>query len=196
MFSFLVERGQIELDALMQRYWPEFRPPATVRHVLSHQAGVVALDEPAPTEVFYDWDRLCSLLAAQEPVWPPGTAHGESALFYGHLVGELVRRVDGRSLGRFLQDEICGPRSLDFAFGLAASDLDRAVELTGLDEAFREGNASTRPELYRRAIGNPTGAQSPEVVNGRAWRTAEIPAVNGHGSARGIVRPLRRASRR
>ena len=182
----LVERGQIDLDAPMQRYWPEFRPPATVRHVLSHQAGVVALDEPAPTEVFYDWDRLCSLLAAQEPAWPPGTAHGESALFYGHLVGELVRRVDGRSPGRFLQDEICGPRSLDFAFGLAASDLDRAVELTGLDDAFREGNASTRPELYRRAIANPPGAQSPEVVNGRAWRTAEIPAVNGHGSARGM----------
>src|SRR5262249_37293170 len=97
----LVDRGTLGLDAPMQRYWPEFRAPATVRHVLSHQAGVVALDEPAPTEAFYDWDRMCVLLAAQEPEWEPGTAHGESALFYGHLVGELVRRVDGRTPGAF-----------------------------------------------------------------------------------------------
>jgi CubicO group peptidase (beta-lactamase class C family) len=183
----LVERGQIDLDAPMQGYWPEFRASATVRHVLSHQAGVVALDEPAPTEAFYDWGWLCALLAGQEPAWPPGTAHGESALFYGHLVGELVRRVDGRSLGRFLRDEICGPQSLDFAVGLTGTDHDRAVELTGLDDAFRAGNASARPELYRRAVENPPGAQAAEVVNGRAWRTAEVPAVNGHGSARGIA---------
>jgi CubicO group peptidase (beta-lactamase class C family) len=82
------------------------RAPASVRQLLSHQAGVVALDEPAPTEAFYDWDWLCSLLAEQEPAWEPGTAHGESALFYGHLVGELVRRVDGRGLGRFLREEV------------------------------------------------------------------------------------------
>ena len=184
----LVERGQIDLDAPMQRYWPDFLAPATVRHVLSHQAGVVAIDEPAPTEVFYDWDRMCSLLAEQEPAWPPGTAHGESALFYGHLVGELVRRVDGRSLGRFLHDEICRPACPWTSRSASpAADHDRAVELTGLDEAFRQANASTRPELYRRAVENPPGAQSAEVVNGRAWRTAEIPAVNGHGSARGIA---------
>ena len=103
----LVEAGQLDLDAPVQRYWPGFRAPATVRQVLSHQAGVVMLDRPVPTGAFYDWDRLCALLAAQQPAWPPGTAHGESALFYGHLVGELVRRVDGRSVGRFLAEEIC-----------------------------------------------------------------------------------------
>ena len=94
----LVQAGRLDLDAPVQRYWPQFSAPATVRHVLSHQAGVVALERPAPTEVFYDWDRLCTLLAAQKPYWEPGTAHGESALFYGHLVGELVRRVDGRGV--------------------------------------------------------------------------------------------------
>ena len=67
------------------------------------------LDEDAPEEVFYDWDRMCTLLAKQPPAWEPGTAHGESALFYGHLVGEVVRRTDGRSLGRFLADEVCEP---------------------------------------------------------------------------------------
>ena len=183
----LVDRGLLDLDAPMQRRWPELRAAATVRQVLSHQAGVVALDEPAPTEAFYDWDRLCSMLARQEPAWEPGTAHGESALFYGHLVGELVRRVDGRSLGRFLREEVCGPLGLDFAVGLSDRDQVRAVELTGLDEAFRRTNEAGRPELYRRAIGNPPGAQDAEVVNGRAWRAAEIPAVNGHGSARGTA---------
>ena len=183
----LVDRGQIDLDAPVQRYWADFRAPATVRQVLSHQAGVVALDEPAPTEAFYDWEQLCSLLAGQEPAWAPGTAHGEAALFYGHLVGELVRRVDGRSLRRFLRDEVCGPLALDFAVGLADRDQSRVVELTGLDEAFRLANEAGRPELYRRAIGNPPGALDAEVVNGWAWRAAEVPAVNGHGSARGIA---------
>jgi len=183
----LVEAGRLELDAAVQRYWPEFRAPATVRHVLSHQAGVVLLDRPAPTEVFYDWDRLCSLLAAQEPCWEPGTAHGESALFYGHLVGELVRRVDGRGIGRFLAEEICGPLGLDFAFGLSPSQQARAVDLTGLDDAFRAANAAGRPALYLKAIGNPPGAQDGEVVNGAAWRAAEIPAVNGHGTARAVA---------
>jgi CubicO group peptidase (beta-lactamase class C family) len=185
----LVDRGVLDLEAPVQRYWPEFAAPATVRHVLSHQAGVVALDPPAPTDLFYDWDGMCALLAAQAPQWDPGTAHGESALFYGHLVGELVRRVDGqgRSLGRFLRDEVTGPAGLDFAVGLTEGELDRVVEITGLDEAFRQSNAAGRPALYRRAVTNPRGAQDANVVNSAAWRCAEIPAVNGHGSARGVA---------
>lgn len=183
----LVDRGQLELDAPVQRYWPEFRAPATVRHVLSHQAGVVALDQPVPTEVFVDWDRMCSLLAAQEPEWEPGTAHGESAMFYGHLVGEVVRRVDGRGIGRFLREEVCGPMRLDFAVGLHEEEQTRAVDLTGLDEEFRRRNAEGRSKLYRRATENPPGAQDPAVVNSAAWRAAEIPAINGHGTARGVA---------
>jgi len=183
----LVDRGTLDLDAPVQRYWPELRAPATVRQVLSHQAGVVALDEPAPTEVFYDWDALCALLARQEPAWIPGEAHGESALFYGHLVGEPVRRVDGRSIGRFLRDEVCGPLELDFAFGLGPADRARAVELTGLGETFARAHGAGRPELFRRALGNPPGARDPAVVNGEPWRAAEIPAVNGHCTARGAA---------
>ena len=183
----LVQAGRLDLDAPVQRYWPGFRAPATVRHVLSHQAGVVVLDRPAPTEAFYDWDRLCGLLAGQEPSWPPGTAHGESALFYGHLVGELVRRADGRGLGRFLREEVCGPSGLDFAFGLSPAQQARAVDLTGLDDAFRAANAEGRPDLYLRALGNPPGAQDPAVVNGARWRAAEVPAVNGHGTARAVA---------
>jgi CubicO group peptidase (beta-lactamase class C family) len=179
--------GQLNLDAPVQRYWPAFRAAATVRHVLSHQAGVVMLDRQVPTEVFYDWDYLCALLAAQQPSWEPGTAHGESALFYGHLVGELVRRVDGRGVGRFLREEICGPAGLDFAVGLSPAQQARAVDLTGLDNAFRAGNATDRPALYRQATTNPPGAQDGAVVNSAAWRAAEIPAVNGHGTAAAVA---------
>ena len=183
----LVESRRLDLDAPVQRYWPEFGAPATVRHVLSHQAGVVALDWPTPTGAFYDWNWLCSLLAAQPPSWPPGTAHGESALFYGHLVGELVRRVDGRGVGRFLAEEICGPAGLDFAVGLSPAQQARTVDVTGLDDTFRAGNAAGRPALYRRAIANPPGAQDAGVVNSAAWRAAEIPAVNGHGTAAAVA---------
>jgi len=183
----LVDRGQLELDAPVRRWWPEFRAPASVRQLLSHQAGVVALDEPAPTEAFYDWDRLCALLAAQEPAWEPGTAHGESALFYGHLVGELVRRADGRGPGRFLREEVCGPLGLDFFVGLTAAERARAVDLTGVGEYFRKQQAAGLPELYQRAMANPPGAFDPAVVNGSAWRAAEVPAINGHGTARGAA---------
>jgi CubicO group peptidase (beta-lactamase class C family) len=179
----LIDRGRLDLDAPMQRYWPEFTAPATVRHVLSHQAGVVAIDVPCDTSVFYDWDRMCSLLAAQQPAWPPGTAHGESALFYGHLVGELVRRVDGRSLGAFLRDEICAPAGLDFMVGLPAHAQARAVELTCLGDI----ESSSASALYQRATSNPPGTRDPAVVNSAAWRAAEVPAINGHGTARGIA---------
>jgi CubicO group peptidase (beta-lactamase class C family) len=182
----LVGAGRLDLDAPVQRYWPQFRAPATVRHILSHQAGVVALDRPVPTEAFYDWDRLCTLLAAQEPSWEPGTAHGESALFYGHLVGELVRRVDGRGIGRFLREEICGPAGLDFAFGLSPAQQTRAVDLTGVHAAF-QASFSGRPPLGQLAMTNPPGAFDDGVVNGAAWRAAEIPAVNGHGTARAVA---------
>jgi CubicO group peptidase (beta-lactamase class C family) len=183
----LAEAGRLDLDAPVQRYWPQFRAPATVRQILSHQAGVVALDEPAPTEAFYDWGWLCRLLAAQEPAWEPGTAHGESALFYGHLAGELVRRIDGRSVGRFLREEICGPAGLEFAFGLSSEQRARTVDLAGFDEAFDAAGAAGRPELYRRAISNPPGVHDGAVINGVAWRAAEIPAINGHGTARAVA---------
>ena len=144
-----------------------------------------SLDEPAPTEAFYDWERLCALLARQEPAWTPGTAHGESALFYGHLVGELVRRVDGRSLGRFLRDEVCGPASTSPSAWAQTSRPARSTSPGSTRTSARESRR--KPELYARAIGNPPGAWSRGVVNSAAWRAAEIPAVNGHGTARGAA---------
>jgi CubicO group peptidase (beta-lactamase class C family) len=183
----LVERGQLDLDARVSRYWPGFAAPATVRHVLAHQAGLVALEEPLPTAALFDWELICAELAATAPLWTPGTAHGESALFYGHLVGELVRRVDGRRFGEFLRAQVCGPLGLDFSVGLRPAEQRRCVEVTGLDAAFRERTAAGRPELYRRAVGNPPGIQDGAVVNSASLRAAEIPAVNGHGTARAVA---------
>jgi CubicO group peptidase (beta-lactamase class C family) len=181
----LVERGMLQLDGPVQAWWPELRAPTTLRQLLSHRAGFVVLDEPAPMEAFLDWDRLCALLAAQQPSWVPGTASGESALFFGHLVGEVVRRVDGRSLGRFLAEEVCRPLQLDFHVGLGSAELARTADLTGFGAALSP--SPDQGPLYERALANPPGARDPAVVNSAAWRRAEIPAVNGHGTAKGVA---------
>lgn len=182
----LADRGSLDLDAPLSTYWPEMTAPTTMRQVLAHQSGHVVLDKPTPQEAFYDWDLICRLLAEQPPLWTPGTKHGEAALFYGHLIGEVVRRVDGRSLGRFLREEVCRPLDLDFHIGLREDELARVVELTGFDADFRrageEGSA-----MMARALANPPGALDPDVVNSHAWRVAEIPAVNGHGTARSVA---------
>ncbi len=182
----LVDRGLVDLDDPMTAYWPTFPSDATVRQVLAHSSGHVVLDRPAPTEALFDWAAMVALAEAQPPRWSPGTGIGESALLYGHLVGELVRRVDGRSLGTFLADEVCGPLDLDFRVGLRTSDLDRVVELTGLDDSFRR-EVAERDGLMGAALANPPGVLDPQVVNSDAWRRAEIPAVNGHGTARGVA---------
>ncbi|WP_148573714.1 serine hydrolase domain-containing protein [Nocardioides caldifontis] len=182
----LVDRGLVALDEPVATYWPELRAATTVRELLAHRSGLVLLDEPLPEEALYDWDRLCASLAAQEPAWEPGTAAGESALFYGHLLGEVVRRVDGRPLGRFLAEEVCGPLDLDFHVGLADAELARVAELTGFGDELRSVGEG-RPPLYARAVGNPPGLLDPAVVNSERWRRAEIPAVNGHGTARAVA---------
>lgn len=181
----LVDRGLLDLDAPLQRYWPELTTESTLRQALSHQSGIVGIDRPAPTDVFYDWERSCDLLARSAPSWAPGTALGECALFYGHLVGEPVRRVDGRSLGTFFREEIALPHEIVFAFGLTEADQHKVSRLHGL-RAFAAALDET-PDLYRRAIGNPPGAFDEAVVNSAHWRTAEVPAVNGHGTARGVA---------
>lgn len=182
----LVDLGRIDLDAPLSTYWPGFAAPATVRQVLAHQAGVVLLDAPLPTEALFDHDRMVRALERQAPLWEPGTAHGEAALVYGHLLGELVRRVDGRTLGTFLDEEICRPHGLDFRVGVGDADLPRVVELTGLDTTFSRG-LEAYGSVFRRSLDNPPGALDPAIVNSAAWRRAEIAAVNGHGTARSVA---------
>lgn len=183
----LAGRGVLDLDAPVQRYWPEMAARTTPRQMLAHRSGQVVIDEPMPAEAWQDWDRVCAALARQAPAWEPGTAHGESALFYGHLIGELVRRVDGRTLGRFLRDEVTGPLGLDFHIGLGPGEQARTADLTGFGAAFRRSLTADRPSLLGPALANPAGATDPAVVNGPAWRAAEVPAINGHGTARSVA---------
>jgi CubicO group peptidase (beta-lactamase class C family) len=123
--------------------------------------------------------RPAAGLGARDRTWGVGAVHG-------HLVAELVRRVDGRGIGGFLCEDVCVPLGLDFAIGLGPADQARAVEITGLDDACRVAGAG-KPEHYRRVIANPPGARDGAVVNSARWRAAEIPAINGHGTARGIA---------
>jgi CubicO group peptidase (beta-lactamase class C family) len=170
----LADRGRIDLDAPLAQYWPEMTAVTTLRQVLAHASGHVVLDRPAPETAFYDWDEMCRRLAEQEPSWEAGTAIGESALVYG------------RPLGRFLADEVCGPLGLDFHIGLTDAELARVADLTGFGAAFQRGHAAGG-DLYHRALANPPGALDPLVVNCERWRRAEVPAVNGHGTARAVA---------
>ena len=184
----LVDQGRIDLDAPVTRYWPEFRTPATVRQVLSHTAGLPAFPVPRPATAIADWALLAGDLAAADPEWTPGSTAGEHAWTYGHLVGELVRRVDGRSVGRYLADEIAGPWRLDLGFGLAAADQRRCADLRYGDPQWPTRALGTPGSLRARAMGNPAGGLDLTVLNSPLWRGAEVPAVNLHATAAGLAR--------
>ena len=129
----LVERRLLDVDAPVARYWPEFaargKEGVLVRHLLSHTSGVSGWDRPVTVADVCDVPASTARLAAQAPWWPPGTASGYHLLNYGHLVGELVRRIDGRTLGRFVAEEIAGPLGADFHIGLPDSESGRVADV-------------------------------------------------------------------
>ena len=188
----LAERGELDLDAAVADYWPEYaqagKERTLVRHLLAHQAGLVILREPQPAEALLDWERLTALLAAEPPLWEPGTKHGEIAGFYGHLVGEVVRRVDGRSLGRFLAEEIATKWALDLHVGLRPAEQARAARLVDEAGAWRRSIGEDPRRWLEASLANPPGMLDVDVVNSAAYRAAEVPAVNGHGTARAVAR--------
>jgi CubicO group peptidase (beta-lactamase class C family) len=183
----LVERGMLGLDDPVARHWPEFQTPASVRQVLTHTAGLPTFPVPRDASAWSDWELLCGDLAAARPEWPPGTVAAEHALTYGHLLGELVRRVTGRDPALFVAEEIAGPWRLDFGFGLDADAQERCAELEfhGADWPDR---TSERGSVHERAVANPAGARDLAVVNSAAWRTAVVPAVNLHTTAEAVAR--------
>lgn len=184
----LVDRGRLDLDDPVARHWPGFRTPATVRQVLLHTAGLPAFPVPRPVVALGDWALLCADLAAAEPEWEPGSVAGEHALTYGHLVGELVRRVDGRTVGRFLAEEIAGPWRLDLGLGLGPVDRRRCAELSYGGPDWPSTTLGVPGSLRARALGNPAGCLDLAVLNGPLWRGAEVPAVNLHATATGLAR--------
>jgi CubicO group peptidase (beta-lactamase class C family) len=188
----LAERRELDLDAPVSDYWPEYaqagKEHTLVRHLLTHQSGLLVLREPQPGKVLLDWEGLTRLLAAEPPLWEPGTLHGECAGFYGHLVGEVVRRVDGRSVGSFLAEEIARPWGLDFHVGLGREERVRAARLVDRDGHWRRSIRDDPRRWVEASLDNPPGMLDVDVVNSAPYREAEVPAVNGHGSARAIAR--------
>ena len=188
----LAVRGQLDLDAPVADYWPEYaqagKERTLVRHLLTHQSGLLVLSDPQPPAALFDWERLTELLAAEPPLWEPGIRHAECAGFYGHLVGEVVRRVDGRSLGRFLAEEIAAPWGLDFYIGLDDEQKRRAAHLVDPEGAWRRSIREDPRRWVEASLDNPPGMLAVDVVNSDAYRAAEVPAVNGHGTARAIAR--------
>ncbi|MGQ4516937.1 serine hydrolase [Streptomyces sp. DW26H14] len=202
----LAQRGELDLDAPVASYWPEFaangKSEIPVRWLLSHRAGLVALDEPVPLEGALAWQPMVDALAAQRPQWVPGTEHGYHGRTFGWLVGEVIRRVSGRTPGRFFAEEIAAPLEIDFFIGLPESERGRVsrmvykepeidlatVPLETLPEEFRPMVEAQRDpdSLARRAfaVTDPVEIDfnSPEV------QAAEIPASNGIGTARGLAR--------
>ena len=129
----LAERGALDLDAPVAKYWPEFaangKADIPVRWLLSHQAGLIALDQPVPLNEALAWHPMAAALAGQRPLWTPGTAHGYHGRTWGWLVGEVIRRVSGQTPGRFFADEIAAPLGLDFFIGLPADQRNRVSRM-------------------------------------------------------------------
>lgn len=187
----LVDRGQLDLDAPVAGYWPEFaqggKENILVRHLLSHTAGLPAFDEPIPLEDLYDWDKMTDHLARQRPEWEPGTQCGYHAMTFGFLVGEVFRRVAGKTVGRYFREEVAGPLGIDFHFGLPAEHEPRVGEIVPSPD-LRPGDDGYIPpgSMLYRAMNFPetTGL----ISRDRAFRQAELPASNGHGNARSVAR--------
>jgi CubicO group peptidase (beta-lactamase class C family) len=190
----LAERGKLDLDAPVARYWPEFaqagKQDIPVRWLLSHRAGLPAIGPSLSAAALFDWTAMTRAIAETAPWWTPGERHGYHAITYGHLVGEVIRRVDGRTVGAFLRQEVTGPLRADFFIGVPEEADGRAAEVLPPPppgEATIWDTLLADPDsVSGRTFLNPPRAAG--LVNTRAWRAAEIPAANGHTSARGVAR--------
>lgn len=192
----LAARGALDLDAPVARYWPEFaqsgKERIAVRQLLNHQAGLAAIDRALPPESVSEWDTLCAALAQQAPNWPPGDGHGYHAMTFGWLVGEVVRRVSGRTLGRFFQDEIAAPLGLDCWIGLPAQHEARVSRVRMAPPSQNSSKLLRamfdRESLTARAFLNPRSMLMPGSANSPALHAIEIPAANGITTARSLAR--------
>jgi CubicO group peptidase (beta-lactamase class C family) len=192
----LVDRGLIDAYAPVADYWPEFaasgKEAIEVRHILSHTSGVSGWDAPFAVEDMYDWTLSTERLAAQAPWWEPGTASGYHANNQGHLVGEIVRRVTGLPLKRFVAEEIAGPLGADFQIGAAEDDWPRIAPVVP-PPPLPIDLASLPPEspMYKTFTGPVADAAH---ANTAAWRQADLGALNGHANARSVARIIKALS--
>lgn len=187
--AMLVDRGRLDYEAPVARYWPAFaangKQDISLGCLMSHQAGLSGPPVPMTLDDLYAGGPYTDSLAAMAPLWPPGERCVYHALSYGHLAGEILRRVDGRSMGAFVADEITVPLGASFYIGLPQVEDARAAEIVagpGANDTMIE--AEGRPLAH----GYINPRVSPTQPNDRAWRAAEIPAGNGHGDALGLAR--------
>jgi CubicO group peptidase (beta-lactamase class C family) len=210
--NLLAQRGELDFDAPVAQYWPEFKANGKenipVRWLLSHRSGLPVLDTPLTPEEIFAWEPMVAALAAKKPEWEPGTKHGYHAVTYGYLVGEVVKRISGKSLGTFFRENVAEPLGLDFWIGLPESEESRvskliSFQLGATDEqksAFADFDISGLPEEVQpivRAFMDPnslsnralTGVSHPPMnFNSRAMHAAEVPAANGITTARSLAK--------
>ena len=189
----LASRGLVDVDAPVARYWPEFeqngKDGVLVRHLLSHTAGLPAWDQRLDVTDLYDWDKVTGLLATQAPWWEPGWKSGYHGITQGNLVGEVVRRVDGRTVGRFFEEEIAKPLGADFHIGTPADCDDRVANVIPAPPLVYGGEGVGGEGPDKTSI--PYRASNPRLAAEDSWtipwRRAEIPAGGGHGNARSVA---------
>ena len=186
----LIDRGFIDLDSPVANYWPEFsqsgKEQLPVRYLLSHTAGLPGFNKVIKMETLYNWEEIVNILAAQTPSWEPGTRSGYHSITQGYLLGELVRRVTGKTIGTFFREEISDPLNADFHIGLSEQHDSRVADLIApppVPNQLMENNEELRAA---RGFFNPV--LPIEKCLTREWRNAEIPAANGHGNARSVAR--------
>jgi CubicO group peptidase (beta-lactamase class C family) len=186
----LADRGLVDLDAPVADAWPEFgvngKGAITTTHFLSHSAGLSGFEKTTTPADLYDWDLICSRLAAQTPWWEPGTRPGYHALTQGYLLGEVARRADGRTMGTFFRDEVTGPLGADFHIGTGPEHDVRVAHVIPLEADLGADAApgSLAHRTFETLRFNAAESQT------RDWRRAEIPAAGGHGNARSVARVM------
>ena len=187
MVARLVDAGRLSYATPVAGLWPEFaqagKGELTVGQLLSHRAGLAGFPEPMDAAVWFDWDAVCARLAAMTPLWPPGSRSGYHPVTFGHLAGEVFRRVDGRTVGRAFREDVAAPNGLDLWIGLPDAEHPRVAELEKPKTlpSFGEMDAATRAAFLTR-WSSPGGRSSAE------WRRAEFPAANGHATASSLAR--------
>jgi CubicO group peptidase (beta-lactamase class C family) len=198
----LIGDARLDADAPVARYWREFgaagKATVTLRQLLSHQAGLPALRAPMPERSVLDWPAMVGALAAEPPWWPPGSAHGYHANTFGFLLGEVIRRASGMTVGAMLRREIAGPLGADVHIGLPAAHHSRVAEFTWPGDGAQAGLVQPGPRgadagsadqrMIINAYFNPPDLSGIGVVNTAAWRAAEVPSANAHATAAGIAR--------
>ena len=186
----LADRGELDFEAPVAVYWPEFsvngKEGVLVKHLLSHSAGLPGFSRQLTAQEYFDWATCCADLAAQAPWWVPGTRVGYHMGTQGHLIGEVIRRISGQSFGEFFRHNVAERVGSDFHIGITPTDFPRIAAVVAAPEP------PTWPDLSPDSVAGRVfdiGFEiSPELVGSPAWRKADMLSANGHGNARSVVR--------